>query len=141
MTRLPAVSLSVFDPAAGAYRTLSAKVWLVQGNDGTSRAVLEAMACGVPVVAGSGGAQAELVRSGQDGFVVPLDPSWKQGMPDGEGETAALAEALVKLGDEKLRREMGRSARQRALEFAPEVRAGRLEEIYRTALSRAGRRF
>lgn len=121
-----------------AYRALDVKVWLVQGNDGTSRAALEAMACGTPVIAGKGGAQAELVRHGQDGFVVPLDLGWKPGMPDGEGEIAALAQAMKDCADGDRRKAMSLSARQRALEFTPSKRGERLLKIYQEALD--GRR-
>src|SRR3981081_3706830 len=47
-----------------AYRALDVAVWLREGNDGACRGVLEAMACGVPVIAGEEGAPAELVRDG-----------------------------------------------------------------------------
>src|SRR5207245_11392191 len=50
-----------------AYRALDVAVWLREGNDGACRGVLEAMACGVPVVAGNEGAHAELVRGGEHG--------------------------------------------------------------------------
>src|SRR5206468_10313461 len=53
-----------------AYRALDVGVWLREGNDGACRGVLEAMACGVPVIAGSEGAPGELVRDGQEGRVV-----------------------------------------------------------------------
>ena len=119
-----------------AYRTLSAKVWLVQGNDGTSRAVLEALASGIPVIAGSGGAQADIVRDGTDGLVVPLNPAWRPGDADGDAEIEALSEALAALSDTETRRRMSESARQRALDFVPERRAERLEKIYEAALER-----
>ena len=118
---------------AQAYRTFDAKVWLVQGNDGTSRAALEALACGTPVIAGSGGAQAEAVRDGVDGLVVPLNPLWRPGMDDGEDEIAALAQALTKMGSASLRQSMKQNARQRALDFSPDQRAARLTAIYEAA--------
>jgi glycosyltransferase involved in cell wall biosynthesis len=91
-----------------AYRALDVAVWLREGNDGGNRGVLEAMACGVPVVAGSEGAPGELVRNGMDGAVVP---------PDDE---AAIAKALIPLlGDLEIARALGRAARARALEFNP----------------------
>jgi glycosyltransferase involved in cell wall biosynthesis len=91
-----------------AYRALDVAVWLREGNDGACRGVLEAMACGKPVVAGSEGASAELVRDGQDGIVVA---------PDAE---EPLARALATLlGDRDRARAMGASARRRAEELAP----------------------
>ena len=40
-------------------------------NEGMSNTILEAMACGVPVVATSVGANGELVVDGQTGYLVP----------------------------------------------------------------------
>jgi glycosyltransferase involved in cell wall biosynthesis len=92
-----------------AYRALDAAVWLREGNDGGCRGVLEAMACGVPVIAGREGAPEELVRDGVDGRSV--DPA----------DVAALANALAELlGDRRRSEEMGRAARSRALEFTPQ---------------------
>jgi glycosyltransferase involved in cell wall biosynthesis len=91
-----------------AYRALDVAVWLREGNDGGNRGVLEAMACGVPVIAGSEGAPGELVRNGIDGAVVPPD------------DKTAIAQALIPLlSDVPISRALGRSARARALEFTP----------------------
>ena len=91
-----------------AYRALDAAVWLREGNDGACRGVLEAMACGVPVVAGNQGAPAELVRDGLDGRIVdPADP-------------AAIGRALAELlRDLDRTHALGRSARERAEGFTP----------------------
>jgi glycosyltransferase involved in cell wall biosynthesis len=85
-----------------AYRALDAAIWLREGNDGACRGVLEAMACGVPVVAGNTGAPAELVRDGQDGFVA---------------SDADLVDALSAVRYRAST--LGESARKRALEFTP----------------------
>ena len=91
-----------------AYRALDVAVWLREGNDGACRGVLEAMACGKPVVAGSGGASGELVRDGLDGRVVP------------PGDEEAIASAIGSLlGDPERARRYGESARRRAGEFTP----------------------
>ncbi|HEX4385267.1 MAG TPA: glycosyltransferase family 4 protein [Myxococcales bacterium] len=91
-----------------AYRALDVAVWLREGNDGATRGVLEAMACGVPVIAGNEGAPGELVRDGLDGAVVP---------PANE---PAITQALVSLlSNPKLARARGASARARALELTP----------------------
>ena len=91
-----------------AYRALDVAVWLREGNDGACRGVLEAMACGVPVVVGNQGAPGELVRDGLDGRIVdPADP-------------AAIGRALAELlRDLERTRALGRSARQRAEGFTP----------------------
>ncbi len=114
------------DDLAACYSALDAKIWLAEGNDGTCRAVLEAMSCGVPVVAGDAGAMAELVRDGQDGFVARPDD-------------AAVAEALRRLTDPMVRKALARSAQERAAEYAPGVRATKLAEAYSAALKLAGR--
>lgn len=73
--------------------------------EGQPIAILEAMATGLPVVVTSVGANAQVVRDGVEGFVVPPhDPP-------------ALADALARvLADEELRRRLGAAARARAVE-------------------------
>jgi L-malate glycosyltransferase len=91
-----------------AYRALDVAVWLREGNDGACRGVLEAMSCGLPVVAGSEGAPAELVRNGQDGRVVDA------------ADAVRIANALSELlGDLRVTRRMGTAARARAEAFTP----------------------
>ncbi|MFQ6077362.1 MAG: glycosyltransferase family 4 protein, partial [Candidatus Bathyarchaeia archaeon] len=63
--------------------------------------VLEAMACGKPVVVTKGCGVAEFVRHGEDGLLVP------------PGDVDALADAIIRLvGDEDLRKEMGGRVRR-----------------------------
>jgi glycosyltransferase involved in cell wall biosynthesis len=91
-----------------AYRALDVAVWLREGNDGACRGVLEAMSCGVPVVAGSEGAPAELVRDGQDGRIVDA------------ADPLSIGDALSELlGDRRIARRMGEAARARAETFTP----------------------
>jgi glycosyltransferase involved in cell wall biosynthesis len=69
-------------------------------SEGISNAVLEAMACGVPVVTSDCGGMREAVRDGHDGFVVAVR----------DASAAALAvERLAR--DAGLRERMGRNAR------------------------------
>src|SRR5262245_33745132 len=65
--------------------------------------VMEAMACGLPVVASVIGGTPDMITSGEDGVLVP------------QGDEKALADALVRLsrGPEE-RRRLGRAARARA---------------------------
>jgi glycosyltransferase involved in cell wall biosynthesis len=103
-----------------AYRALDVAVWLREGNDGACRGVLEAMACGVPVIAGREGAPGELVRDGIDGRTV--DPA----------DVAAIAGALAELlGNLRRSGERGRAARERALDFTPQLAAERTLAFWR----------
>ena len=77
--------------------------------EGFGLVVAEAQSRGVPVVAAAGTATAEALDPDRSGFLT---------RPDGE----AFAACLRELGDERLRLEMGRHAR----EFASAVRLGRL---------------
>lgn len=63
--------------------------------------VMEAMACGLPVVATSNRGHRELVLEGQNGWLVP---------PDRPEETARRLREL--LGDERLRRKLGDASRK-----------------------------
>jgi glycosyltransferase involved in cell wall biosynthesis len=79
--------------------------------------VLEAMACGTPVVAVRSGGFLESVADGETGLLVEPGP-------------AALAEAIGRLaGDRRLRQRLGRHARERAVSWTWERSAGRLEEL------------
>lgn len=73
-------------------------------SEGISNAVLEAMACGLPVVTTDCGGMREAVEDGVDGFVVPVrDP-------------AAMAARLTTLaGDPGLRARIGQAARGRVI--------------------------
>ncbi len=69
--------------------------------EGISNAILEAMALRLPVVATAVGGTPEIVRDGQDGFLVP------------PGAPAALARRMLDLlGDAALRRRMGERGRR-----------------------------
>ncbi|HET6811526.1 MAG TPA: glycosyltransferase family 4 protein [Acidimicrobiales bacterium] len=74
--------------------------------EGFSLPAIEAMACGTPLVATTGGALPEVVgRDGETGLLVP------------PGDPDALAGALVRaLGDPDLRRRLGAAGRARVLE-------------------------
>jgi glycosyltransferase involved in cell wall biosynthesis len=115
---------------AAAYRTLDAKVLLAEGNDGTCRALLEAMACGRAAVAYRFGAPAETVVDGVTGRLVE------------EGHVAGLAGALAQiLGDPARARAMGLAGRARALELHGEERRAIEVEAFLErvrALPRAG---
>lgn len=76
----------------------------VPNSEGTPTVILEAMGCGLPVVATNVGSVAEVVTEGETGYVVkPLKPS----------EMAARIATI--LGDPQARRGMGETARAHAL--------------------------
>ena len=73
------------------------------GEEGVPQAIMQAMACAIPVVSTPVGAIAEAVEDGVTGLLVAPRSS------------EALAEALARLrGDPSLRAQMGRAARARA---------------------------
>jgi glycosyltransferase involved in cell wall biosynthesis len=74
--------------------------------EGFGNVLIEAMACGVPVVATSSPGTREIIRDGVDGLLVDVH------------EPAALAAALERLlRDEALRHRMSQEARRRAAAF------------------------
>jgi glycosyltransferase involved in cell wall biosynthesis len=96
--------------------------------EGIPRAVLEAMAMGVPVVATRVTGTAEVVRHGQTGYTVELG--------DAEGLAARLADLLR---NPQLRAEMGACGREVAIREFDETRiAESLKRIYRTLLLKKG---
>jgi D-inositol-3-phosphate glycosyltransferase len=84
---------------------------------------LEAMACGVPVVASQVGGLAFLVQDGVTGFTVPVD------------EPRALADRLTRLScDPELRKKLGSQAAAVAAEYAWENIAARVVALYEQVL-------
>jgi glycosyltransferase involved in cell wall biosynthesis len=93
-------------------------------QDNLPNTVLEAMACGVPVVGTAVGGIPDMVRNGITGQAVP-------------GRTPeALAEAICSLLNDPARcSEMGRNARRIALEeYSMEIQAKRYAELYATLI-------
>jgi N-acetyl-alpha-D-glucosaminyl L-malate synthase BshA len=88
-------------------------------------AALEAMACGVPVVASNVGGVSELVTDGEVGFLAPA------------GDVAAMAGHVLRLlTDDSLHRRLSQSARHRAeSQFQLEPAADRYEAAYRRMLA------
>jgi len=71
------------------------------------RVIIEAMACGTPVVASKVGGLAVLINDGQTGFSIPPN------------QIKPLTKSIsLLLQNKKLKAEMGRSARRAALKYA-----------------------
>jgi glycosyltransferase involved in cell wall biosynthesis len=97
--------------------------------EGLPMAMLEAMACGIPVIATSVGAIPEAMTDGTEGFLVP------------PGDVDALADRMRRLGtDACLRERMGGAARERVeKDFSLERMCDKLLAIYQEVLSGGGR--
>ena len=95
-------------------------------REGTSNALLESMACGIPVVATNVCDNSYVVKEGETGFLVAL------------GDIEGMADRIqVLLGNEALRQEMGRKARKWVQEeFSIQQLIRRTETVYLEALDR-----
>ena len=101
---------------------------LTSRKEGLPRALMEASAVGVPVIATDVKGSREVVRDGETGLLVPLD------------DDRALADALGRLlGSPGLRREMGlRGVEHVRQHFDEERVADRLVDVYGAALAAVG---
>jgi glycosyltransferase involved in cell wall biosynthesis len=88
-------------------------------NEGMGRAIVEAMALGLPVVAAEVGGIPAVVAEGETGWLVP------------PGDSLALAAALIELArDEPLRIKLGTAAVTRAEEFSIDVAHAAMRALY-----------
>jgi glycosyltransferase involved in cell wall biosynthesis len=78
---------------------------MYSSSEGTPRAIMEAMATGLPIVTTNAGFCADIVSDGVEGFVL-----------GGEPDREVIGALEVLLGDEAMRERMGRAARSRAEE-------------------------
>jgi glycosyltransferase involved in cell wall biosynthesis len=103
---------------------------LPSGNEGTPVSVIEALAAGRPVVATRVGGVPDVVRHGEDGFLVEA------------GATGELARRLAELArDPELAARMGREGRSRVLSrYAVDRLVDDVDRLYQSLLSGAGAR-
>jgi glycosyltransferase involved in cell wall biosynthesis len=104
---------------AELYR-MSEVVVSVPISDGTPVSVLEAMACGKPVICTDLPSLREFITNGENGWLIPVR------------QTAPLAETIIRLLDQPdLARDLGLKANQVVAEKANyEVEMQRMESIY-----------
>jgi glycosyltransferase involved in cell wall biosynthesis len=101
-------------------------VLLTSYREGLPLTVIEAMACGRPVVVTDAGGTAELVDQGRTGYVVSVG-DW----------SAAADRAVALLGDRSVASDMGRAARERAVaEFSLERMVSDYEALYERCAAR-----
>ncbi len=106
----------------------SGKVFVLPSvYDALGQVVLEAMACGLPVIVSENTAGHDIVRDGVDGFVVPIR------------DIEALSEKLLALYQRpELREWMGQNARNRAQEFGLESYSEKLVSTLLTTWEKHG---
>jgi glycosyltransferase involved in cell wall biosynthesis len=98
-------------------------------KEGFSNAVVEALACGRPVIAADVGGNREALDSAQVG--------WIHAPGDGEALARQMSEAL---GDPEGLRARASDCRRRAMDFSLDRLINETERLYREAFRRTGRR-
>lgn len=78
---------------------------MYSSQEGTPRAIMEAMAVGLPVVTTSAGFCADIVEHGAEGFVLGAEP-----------DKEIIARLAALFGDEALRSRLGRAGNRRAVQ-------------------------
>jgi glycosyltransferase involved in cell wall biosynthesis len=123
------IFLGYQEDVAPFYAAFDALV-LPSGNEGTPVSVIEALAAERPVVATRVGGVPDVVRDGEDGFLVEA------------GATDDLADRLGRLArDPALRARMGKEGRNRVLpRYAVERLVDDVDRLYRSLLSGAAGR-
>lgn len=110
-----------------ALRSLQAFLFLVPGSDGTCRAVADAMAMGLPVVATNRGILPELLAPRRAGEL--------PGVACAEQADMLAQQLVLLLRDEPLRRQRGEAALRRArIDMDPAAAARRMRAFYERLL-------
>lgn len=104
---------------------LNFKIFLMPGTDGSCRAVREAMAMGIPVIAANRGMLSEIIEHEADGLIIDDTPE-------------NTAEAIMLLVEHpELRQKMGVNAFQKSRrQFNLELQIKKIEAIYEKILDR-----
>ena len=91
-------------------------------NEGVPISILEAMSVGLPIVTTPVGGIPDVIRDGEEGFLVP------------PGSIDELTRRIIQLlGSEDLRKRMGENARRRLrTQYSPEVSLGALTALYQS---------
>lgn len=110
---------------AAAYASADAFVYASE-TETMGNVILEAMACGCPVVAAKAGGIPSLVTPGQTGFLYT---------PGNVNDAAARTRAL--LADEEFRRRVGQAARKEVEGWTWEHSVDRVRQIYQDAIEQA----
>lgn len=124
------VQISFVGPRDNVFPWLSAADIYVQPStwEGMSNSLLEAMACGLPIVATSAGGTTDVLEHGVTGLLAP------------PADADSLADALdLLIADPKLRARLGRTARERACtDFSLSASHARLAAQYERLAIRRG---
>lgn len=113
------VSLPGFQAAVGDYLCGADVFVLPSAYEGLPLALMEAMACGLPVIASAVGGIPTLIQSEENGLLI-------------RAEENELAAAMLRMQDEALRERLGRSARAAVLaEYSGERMAEAYLKLYR----------
>jgi len=93
-------------------------------NEGMGKVLVEAMTMGKPIIASDIGGIKDIVRSGENGLLIPV------------GDVAAWTEAIGHLcRDPERRRRMGDAGRQMAPRYSSEEMIKMIDELYGKLLS------
>ena len=121
----PLVTVTEFSPEDRAAWYRDVTLVLCPSVEGCSQALLEAGACGVPVVAVKAGGTPEVFQHGRSGLLVPV------------GDANAMARAALRaLRDPALAQRLGHAARRRILNrFHAGRQAARFQRLYAALLT------
>ena len=99
------------------------------GSEGVPQALMQAMACGLPVVTTAAGGIPELVRGGENGLVVP------------PGDPSALAEAIARLFNDRALADRLAAAGRREVEqnHTKAAMLDAMEDVFRAAAAKRSR--